>query len=56
MHDILLLLPLVGLLFKDKIVERFENEKCDATERKITLLEEKNEIRNRKIYFYQQKN
>lgn len=48
MHDILLLLPLVGLLFKDKIVERFENEKCDATERKITLLEEKMKLETEK--------
>lgn len=41
MHDILLLLPMIALLFKKQIVERFENEKCDATERKISLLEKK---------------
>ena len=48
MHDVLLLLPLVGLLFKDKIVERFENEKCDVTERKISLLEEKMKLEAKK--------
>jgi hypothetical protein len=46
MHDIILLLPMVILLFKNKIVERFENEKCDATERKIELLEEKMKLEN----------
>lgn len=48
MHDILLLLPMVVLLFKKQIVERFENEKCDATERKIELLEEKMKLETEK--------
>lgn len=48
MHDILLLLPMIALLFKKQIVERFENEKCDATERKIELLEEKMKLETEK--------
>jgi len=48
MHDILLLLPMIVLLFKKQIVERFENEKCDATERKIELLEEKMKLETEK--------
>ena len=49
MHDILLLLPMIALLFKKQIVERFGNEKCDATERKIELLEEKMKLENSSI-------
>jgi hypothetical protein len=48
MHDILLLLPMIALLFKKQIVERFENETCDATERKIELLEEKMKLETEK--------
>ena len=48
MHDILLLLPMIVLLFKKQIIERFENEKCDATERKIELLEEKMKLETEK--------
>ena len=43
MHDILMLLPLIFSLFifKNNNLENFENEKCDITEQKIKLLEEK---------------
>ena len=43
MHDILMLMPLIltMLFFNRGSIERFENEKCDITDRKIKLLEEK---------------
>ena len=39
---------MIVLLFKKQSVERFENEKCDATERKIELLEEKMKLETEK--------
>ena len=43
--DILLVIPLLLLLLlNNKRIERFENETCDITDRKIKLLEEKMKI------------